>query len=97
MKKPGMKREPKKLSLGERVNLVMDYGTKYPEKWMPAHGYEEPTEDNIILGSSDSWFHEWCELRTHHLAETKFLFEVIEELRARLQYEYDMQGCAYDD
>jgi hypothetical protein len=93
MKKPGLKRKPKELSLGERVNLLMEYGTEHPEKWMPVHGYEEL--DNPWDGTD--WKYECQRLREHHLAETKFMMKVIEELRARLQHEYDLQGCAYDD
>lgn len=93
MKKPGMKRKPRQLSVAERVNLLMEYGTDHPEKWMPVHGYVEPNIDNSVV----SWLEEWYELRTHHLAETKFLFEVIEELRARLQHEYDIQDVYSDE
>jgi hypothetical protein len=69
-------------TLKERMDIFLELGTEHPEKWMPVHGYQEVTWP---IHDAFGWAFEWRKLRDHHLAETKFLFEALEELRERLK------------
>lgn len=71
----------KKLTIKDRVDRLLKEGVDNPKKWMPIHGYEEPTWQN---NDSHGWAKEWRKLRDHHLEETAFLFEVIREMANRL-------------
>lgn len=66
-------------SIQQRVDILLKEGVDNPKKWMKVHGYQEP------MGSVDSWEDEWQRLRLHHLDETGFLFEVIQELVSRVK------------
>jgi hypothetical protein len=70
-----------KLTIEERVNILLHEGVDKPKKWAAVHGYEEPT-----WGTNDSngWAKEYRKLREHHLEETNFLFDVIRELVKRI-------------
>lgn len=70
-----------KLTIEERVDRLLKEGVDNPKKWMPVHGYEEPT-----WGTNDShgWAVEYKKLREHHLAETAALFDIIRELVKRM-------------
>jgi hypothetical protein len=72
----------KKLSIEERVDRLLKEGVDNPKKWMPIHGYEEPTWQN---NDSHGWAVEYRKLRDHHLEETKVLFEIIGELVKRIK------------
>ncbi len=68
----------KKLSIAERVDILLREGIDKPKKWAAVHGYEEPT------GPVEDWQKEWERLRIHHLEETNFLFDLIRELTTRI-------------
>ncbi len=72
----------KMLDLKERVDILIEVGTDQPQKWMSVHGYEDPAWST---NNPAGWATEWRRLRTHHVDETTFLFQVIEELRNRLK------------
>ena len=73
-------------SLKDRVDALLEVGTSHPQKWMPAHGYNEPivSDSTDSIADSTNWEAEWRKLRNHHVTETEFLFDVVEELRVRL-------------
>lgn len=66
-------------SIEDRVDVLLEVGVKEPKKWAKRHGYSEPDGD----ASDFDWYVEWQRLREHHLDETSFLFEVIDELVKR--------------
>lgn len=68
----------KKLTTKERVDRLLKHGIDNPKKWVAVHEYKEP------MGSVDSWEDEWRRLRDHHLEETGFLFEMLQEMANRL-------------
>lgn len=68
----------KKLTIKDRVDRLLKEGINNPKKWAVVHDYKEP------MGEVDSWEDEWRRLRDHHLEETGFLFEMLEELANRL-------------
>jgi len=70
----------KKLTLQERVDILIDVGIEHPKMWTKVHGYVEPNSG----GGYDGWESEWMKLRDHHLEEISFLFEIIAEMRNRL-------------
>jgi hypothetical protein len=71
----------KKLTIEERVDRLLQEGVDNPKKWMPVHGYEEPTWQT---NDSAGWAAEYRKLREHHLAETTALFDIIRELAKRM-------------
>lgn len=73
----------KKLTIEERVDILLREGVDKPKKWAAVHGYEEPSEDHLIY-VGDFWGAEWERLRKHHLEETNFLFDIIRELVKRI-------------
>lgn len=77
---------PKKsLTIVERVDLLLEHGVDNPKKWMPVHGYVEPS--NYDKFDQDGHFNEVCYdvLREHHLEETRVLFDIIRELSSRVK------------
>jgi hypothetical protein len=70
-------KEKKPLNIAQRVEILLREGIDNPKKWATVHGYEEPDASKMDFGM---WHEEWQKLRTHHLAETNFLFDVIREL-----------------
>jgi hypothetical protein len=70
----------KKLSIEERVDILLREGIDKPKKWAAVHGYEEPVGD----ACDSDWEKEWIRLRAHHLEETNFLFDMIRELAKRI-------------
>lgn len=68
-------------TIKERVDVLLDVGTCNPKKWAKVHGYSEPS--HLCDDCPTDWRAEWERLRAHHLDETTFLFEVIEELVKR--------------
>lgn len=64
-------------SIEERTGVLLEVGVKEPKKWAKRHGYVEPQWEGF------DWHVEWQRLREHHLDETNFLFEVIDELVKR--------------
>jgi|SRR5579864_2486490 len=68
----------KNLTPKERVDRLLKHGIDNPKKWAGVHDYKEP------MGSVDSWEDEWSRLRSHHLEETAFLFEMLQEMANRL-------------
>lgn len=71
-----------KLSIEERVDILLREGVDKPKKWAAVHGYEEP--DPKKINDAGTWHDEWYRLRSHHLEETNFLFNVIRELVKRI-------------
>ncbi len=71
----------KKLTIEERVNILLSEGVDKPKKWAAVHGYEEPVWQT---NDSHGWAKEWRRLRDHHLEETNFLFDIIKELVKRI-------------
>lgn len=72
-----------KYTISERVDLLLTYGVDKPKKWTKVHGYLDPIPP---VESNDSRAKdEWQRLRDHHLEETNFLFQIIEELCSRLK------------
>lgn len=71
----------KKLTIEERVDRLLTEGVDNPKKWMPIHGYEEPTWHT---NDSHGWAKEWRRLRDHHIEETAALFDIIRELVKRI-------------
>lgn len=70
-----------KLTIPERVDILLREGVDNPKKWMKVHGYVEPE-----VGSGDDfWEAEWHRLRAHHLDETNCLFDIIRELTHRIK------------
>jgi hypothetical protein len=78
------KKVSKPLTIEQRVDLLMREGVDHPEKWATVHGYVEPEQmlNSPICGEC-TWQDEWQRLRTHHLEEMNFLFDVISELVKR--------------
>lgn len=74
-------------SIEERVDALLMVGTQQPKKWAKTHGYVEPQWEGL------DWQAEWQRLRAHHLDETTFLFEMIDELVKRLNR---CPQCAYN-
>ena len=74
----------KELTVEDRVGILLREGIEHPERWMPVHDYVEP-DDYTKHDGPNGEFNEMCfdALRDHHLAETKALFEIIEELVRR--------------
>lgn len=68
------------MNVKERVDVLLEVGTVEPKKWMAVPGYKDPDLAEIARSPMGSW----QRLKDHHVAETTFLFEVIEELRRRL-------------
>ena len=81
-------------SIEERVDALLMVGTKEPKKWATVHGYFEPRQmlEAPICGEC-TLQDEWQLLRDHHLQETTFLFEIIDELVKRLNR---CPQCAYN-
>ena len=77
-------------SIEERVDALLMVGVKEPKKWATVHGYTEPDASKMDFGM---WHDEWKELRAHHLQETNFLFDIIDELVKRLNR---CPQCAYN-
>jgi len=73
----------KQLTIQERVDRLLQHGVDNPKMWAAVHGYEEPEEWRVNL-VDEGWRDEWERLRAHHLAETNFLFDVVRELKKRL-------------
>ena len=77
----------KELTIQKRVDLLIKHGVDQPQKWMSIHGYDEPSQSLL----EDAWCREcvwgdeWKRLRSHHLAETGILFEIITELCRRVE------------
>ena len=71
--------EPNKLTIEQRVDVLLREGVDKPKKWMKVHGYREPEAGS----GGDFWEEEYQRLRSHHLDETMFLFDVIRELAKR--------------
>lgn len=82
MKKPVTKR-----TVPERVDVLLQEGVEGISKWAMRHTYTEP---EAPVGG-DAWEAEWQKLRDHHIEETGFFLEVIEELRKRV-LERDKDG-----
>ncbi len=75
------KKVSKPLTIEQRVDLLIREGVDHPEKWATVHGYEDP-EDPVVANDPRAQV-EWQRLRSHHLEETNFLFDVIRELVKR--------------
>ncbi len=73
-----VKTEKKPLNIAQRVEILLREGVENPKKWATVHGYEDPAEP-VVAGDPRA-ADEWQRLRTHHLAETNFLFDIIKEL-----------------
>jgi hypothetical protein len=65
-----------KLTIKERVDRLLEHGVENPAKWAIVHGYKEP---DVPV----DWKDEFERLRKHHLEETAFLFEMLQELASR--------------
>jgi len=78
-------------SIEERVDALLMVGVKEPKKWATVHGYKDPI-DPVVTGDPRA-AEEWQRLRDHHLQETNFLFEIIDELVKRLNR---CPQCAYN-
>lgn len=74
----------KKISIEERVDLLLKEGVNNPKKWMPVQSYKEPGPEHLIP-VGDFWGAEWQRLHNHHLEETMALFNIIGELVKRLE------------
>lgn len=72
----------KALNTAQRVEILLKEGVEKPETWAKVHGYEEPTPSRS--DDWEGWAGEWQRLRDHHLTETKFLFDVIREMREQI-------------
>jgi hypothetical protein len=68
-------------TISERVDALLKHGVSGIKKWAIKHTYVEPTP---YPASADAWEVEWRALREHHLEETEFFLNVIDELRTRL-------------
>lgn len=66
----------KRLSISDRVDLMLKHGVDKPENWMPVRAYVEPNSNDRDRFES---------LKDHHQKETKFLFDAISELVQRLE------------
>lgn len=71
----------KPLNVAQRVEILLKEGVENPKKWAAVHGYDEPEMTKMDFAM---WHPEWQRLRDHHLAETKFLFDVIKEMREQI-------------
>mgnify|MGYP001448993587 CR=1 FL=1 len=68
-------------TIEERVDILLQEGVDNPKKWAAVHGYEEPTWGT---NNSNGWAAEYRKLRSHHLEETNFLFDIIREMAKRI-------------
>lgn len=71
-----------KLSIDDRVDLLLEHGTENPQKWATVHGYQEPEMDETWTALD--YQHEWARLRQPLLEETKFLFEMLEAMKKKI-------------
>ena len=71
-----------KLSIEERVDLLLKEGVDKPEKWLGVRKYE-------VNDFNPDWAAEWLSLSFHHHNETEMLFNILRELVKRLKNERD--------
>lgn len=92
------KKVSKPLTIKQCVDLLMREGVDHPEKWAAVHGYQEPDQmlSSSICGEC-TWQDEWQRLRTHHLKETEFFFDVIHELVKRYDLLDQQMACIVVD
>ena len=69
-----------KLTLEQRIDIILEKGVDDPSVFMPVKAYVAPRDGCTY----DGWESEHLNLMMHHEKETEFLLSAIKELRQRL-------------
>ena len=72
------------LTIHDRTLLLLKHGVDHPEKWAIVHDYDETAAREALEGDAFSVRAEYDRLRTHHLVETNFLFDMLRAMCAHV-------------